>query len=207
VVSTVRPATNASLRLPPALLAAALAAVAVALSLTTTAAAATRHHRAATRCAGAHRRIAGTAPTALKAAVVCLINQQRTGRGLPALHANQDLDHSAQGWTTHLVRSHQFTHGADFASRITRAGFHWSAAGENIATGYPTPSAVVRAWMGSTGHCQNILDPSYRAVGTGVSAGAAVTDAPGTWTQDFALRMGQRPASGNTGPESGCPYR
>jgi uncharacterized protein YkwD len=189
-------------------MAAALAAVAVALCLTATAAAATRHahHRGATRCAGAHRKIAASSPSALKSAVVCLINRQRRGHGLPALRANRDLDHSAQGWTRNMVVHHDFTHGSDFASRITRAGFHWSAAGENIATGYATPSAVVRAWMASTGHCQNILDPSYRAVGTGVSARAAVTDAPGTWTQDFALRMGQAPASRNTGPEAGCPY-
>jgi uncharacterized protein YkwD len=187
--------------------AAALAAVAVALFLTATAGAATRHaHRGAARCAGAHRKIDASRPGALKAAVVCLINQQRTRRGLPALRANRDLDHSAQGWTRQMVDHHDFTHGADFASRISRAGFHWSAAGENIATGYATPSAVVRGWMASTGHCQNILDPSYRAVGTGVSARAAVTDAPGTWTQDFALRMGQAPASRNSGPEAGCPY-
>jgi uncharacterized protein YkwD len=189
--------------------AAALVAVAVALLLTAGASAATRHrhrHHAEARCAGAHRRIAASTASALKAAVVCLINQQRSGRGLPALRANTDLDHSAQRWTRVLVTHHEFTHGSNFASRITAAGFHWSQAGENIATGYPTPSSVVRGWMGSTGHCENILDPSYRAVGTGVSPRAAVPTAPGTWTQDFALRLGQRPASRDTGPAAGCPY-
>jgi uncharacterized protein YkwD len=105
-----------------------------------------------------------------------------------------------------MVTRHWFTHGSDFAGRITAAGFRWSQAGENIATGYRTPSSVVRGWMASTDHCQNILDPSYRAVGTGVSRGAAIPSDPGTWTQDFGLRMGQRPASHNTAPADGCPY-
>jgi uncharacterized protein YkwD len=105
-----------------------------------------------------------------------------------------------------MVTHHEFTHGSDFAQRITAAGFRWSQAGENIAAGYRTPSSVVRGWMASTDHCQNILDPTYRAVGTGVSAGAALPSDPGTWTQDFALRMGQRPASHDGAPAAGCPY-
>ena len=28
----------------------------------------------------------------------------------------------------------------------------------------------------------------------------------GTWTQDFGLRMGQPPASGDWAPAGGCPY-
>ena len=139
--------------------------------------------------------------------MVCLINQERAQRGLPALQANVDLDHSAQRWTQVMVSRHEFTHGANFAERISAAGFHWSQAGENIATGYRTPASVVRGWMASTGHCENILDPSYRAVGTGVSPGAALPSDPGTWTQDFALRMGEHPASHNGAPAAGCPYR
>jgi hypothetical protein len=60
--------------------------------------------------------------------------------------------------------------------------------------------------MRSTGHCQNILSPIYRMVGTGVSGGAPEGNDSGTWTQDFGLWMGQHPASGNYGPAGGCPY-
>lgn len=193
-------------------MAALLAALAVVSIATATAGAASRHrarahrHRTATRCAGAHRPIGKSRPAAVKAAVVCLINQQRTERGLPALRANADLDHSAQRWTDVMVTHHEFTHGADFAERIKAAGFRWSQAGENIAAGFRTPSAVVRGWMASAGHCQNILDPSYRAVGTGVSAAAAIRSYRGTWTQDFGLRRGERPASHDGAPAASCPY-
>ena len=52
--------------------------------------------------------------------------------------------------------------------------------------------AVVAAWMASPGHCRNILDPDYSAVGTGL-VNAAIepfSSQPATWTQDFALPMG-----------------
>jgi uncharacterized protein YkwD len=192
--------------------AALTAAVAVASVSTATAGAASRHHAAASRhhavarCAGAHRPIAGSRSGAMRAAVVCLINQQRTERGLPTLQANVDLDRSAQRWTRVMVTHHEFTHGTNFAGRISAAGFHWSQAGENIAAGFRTPASVVRGWMASTGHCENILDPSYRAVGTGVSPAAPYSSYRGTWTQDFGLRMGQRPASHDGAPAAGCPY-
>ena len=50
--------------------------------------------------------------------------------------------------------------------------------------------------------------PIYRDVGTGVSDGSTFTrnGAPGTWTNDFGLLMGQHAASGNWGPAEGCPY-
>jgi uncharacterized protein YkwD len=185
-----------------------IAAVAGSLTLSATAAAAApaihRQHPSSA-CAGAGTAIAASTRPALRAAVVCLINRQRTSRGLPQLIADSKLDRSAQDWTNELVSHHEFTHGADFAARITAVGFRWSQAGENIATGFITPASVVAGWMRSTGHCANILDPAFREVGTGVSAGATIVSR-GTWTQDFGLLMDQRPASSNRTPAAGCPY-
>ena len=164
-------------------------------------------HRGARGCAAAHTPIRRASRRAIKAAVVCLVNIQRTSRGLPRLRENNRLDRSAQGWTNVMVRVHDFTHGADFASRISAVGFDWSTAGENIAAGFQTPAAVVRAWMASPGHCRNILSPAFLDVGTGVSLGAvAGAGGSGTWTQDFGLPMGHNAPSGNSGPANGCPY-
>jgi uncharacterized protein YkwD len=143
----------------------------------------------------------------MRSAVLCLVNRERTSRHLPRLAGNGRLNRSAQGWTNEMISHRDFTHGADFASRISAVGFDWSNVGENIAAGFHTPASVVRAWMQSTGHCQNILSPVYRMVGTGVSGGAPDGNDTGTWTQDFGLWMGQHPASGNYGPAEGCPYR
>ena len=167
-----------------------------------------RHARKAVACRGADARVGHASSQVLRAAVVCLINQQRASHHLPALTASPQLNHSAQGWTNAMVSSDQFTHGTNFASRISAAGYVWRSAGENIATGFATPRAVVKAWMGSTGHCQNILNPSYRNVGTGVSNHPVrgYATGAGTWTQDFALGMHDSPPSGNSSPMSGCPY-
>jgi uncharacterized protein YkwD len=159
-------------------------------------------------CMGANTPIRAASRDSLQSAVVCLINQQRSARGLAALNASSRLDRSAQGWTNVMVSRGVFSHGTDFSARITAAGFDWSNAGENIATGYGTPATVVSAWMASTGHCQNILSPVYTEVGTGVRdlPIAGSSSAGGTWTQDFGLLMSQHAPSGNYGPADGCPY-
>jgi uncharacterized protein YkwD len=144
----------------------------------------------------------------MRSAVVCLINYQRASRRLPALHADHRLNDSAQGWSNWMVANHNFTHGADFAARITAAGFRWSAAAENIATGYRTPRRVVDGWMASAGHCENILNPTFRNVGTGVNPHpvAGFASGPATWTQDFGLPLGRSAPSHDWAPAKRCPY-
>lgn len=144
----------------------------------------------------------------MDAAVACLVNAQRAHFGLPPLQEQPQLESSAQQWTNSMVSAGDLTHGVDFAARIAATGYVFQTAGENIATGFLTPSDVVSGWMHSAGHCRNILTPSYRDVGTGVSPypvrGWAST--PATWTQDFGLSMRQTAPSANWGPANGCPY-
>jgi uncharacterized protein YkwD len=167
-----------------------------------------RHAGVDRACAGADARVGHASPQLLRSAVVCLINRERSLHHLPPLSASSLLNRSAQGWTNVMVSSDQFSHGTNFAGRISAAGYVWRSAGENIATGFSTPRAVVHAWMGSTGHCENILNPTFRNVGTGVSTRPVKGFATGigTWTQDFALGMHSSPPSGNTRPMDGCPY-
>ena len=107
-----------------------------------------------------------------------------------------------------MVATHSFTHGTNFAARISAAGFKWSSAGENIATGFMTARQVVNGWMASMGHCENILSPTYRDVGTGVNRHGigGYSTGPATWTQDFALPMGRSAPSRRSGPMDSCPY-
>jgi uncharacterized protein YkwD len=198
----------------------ALAVIAAATVLVGSAAARQHHrlnhghaHRLAVQtvprfCAGADVPAVGASVSSMRTALVCLINQQRVHRGLPRLRDDARLDRSAQGWTARMVATETFSHGADFAARISDAGLVWQRAGENIATGFVTPRAVVTAWMASVDHCQNILNPSYADVGSGINPhpvlGFAARGA--TWTQDFALPMGSRVPSRNWAPSRGCPY-
>jgi uncharacterized protein YkwD len=185
-------------------------AAALALALTPAAATASTHGRrahAGSVCADADTRAIGAPVGAMRSAVVCLINQQRARHHLPALRANGQLDRSAQGWSNTMIRIRQFTHGSSFWLRISDVGYQWSSVGENIATGFSTPRQVVAGWMASTGHCQNILSPTFADVGTGVNTNRLGPYGPATWTQDFALAMGHHAPSHNSGPARGCPYR
>jgi uncharacterized protein YkwD len=167
-----------------------------------------RQTRATRGCAGPNAAVGGASVKALRAAVVCLINLQRTSRRLPPLRASLQLDRSAQRWTDEMVASGAFSHGTNFGERISATGYVWRAAGENIATGFETPTSVVNAWMASTGHCQNILNPAYDNVGTGVNRRVVRgwATGSGTWTHDFALSAFRSPPSANWGPAIGCPY-
>jgi uncharacterized protein YkwD len=105
-----------------------------------------------------------------------------------------------------MVTHQLFSHGQNFAARISQAGYRWSSAGEDIAIGFETPSSVVSAWMGSSPHCRNILDPNFTAVGTGTvgAAGGQAQSGAATWTEDFAAPFGAS-RSGNWGPaDSRC---
>jgi uncharacterized protein YkwD len=152
---------------------------------------------------------ATSAPAPLiNAAVQCLINQERTSRGLPPVTDNPQLDSSAQNWSNWMVTNNQFTHGNNFAGRINATGYKWQTASENVATGFNTPRDAVAGLMSSPEHCMNILDPTIRDVGTGFVTApvASVVPQGSTWTQDFGLQMSAHAPSNNTAPMNGCPY-
>jgi uncharacterized protein YkwD len=157
-------------------------------------------------CANANTPAVSATKQAMRDAVVCLINKQRSEHGLPILNEQPQLARSAQSWTNTMVVRNDFTHGTAFQNRISAVGYNWSTAGENIASGFATPEAVVNAWMASPGHCRNILDPQYASVGTGVSSSPvkSAASSPATWTQDFGLAMGQSAPSHNWAPANSC---
>lgn len=78
--------------------------------------------------------------------------------------------------------SHTGSDGSTMVQRIDRVGFPWRSAAENVAYGYPSATAVMGAWMNSTGHRRNILS-SNTHIGVGLAYGA---DGLPYWTQVFA---------------------
>jgi uncharacterized protein YkwD len=175
--------------------------------------AAVRGHAAGVRDGCADATVAATtAPAqAMRNAVVCLVNFERRRYHLPSVLQVHKLTSSAQRYTVEMVRRNVFSHtapgGSNPGARMTAAGYQWSWAGENIASGYPTPLAVVTGWMHSQGHCYNMLAPVFSNIGVGVSPHATgAANVPSTWTQDFGLPMGHRAPSRNWGPANSCPH-
>jgi len=84
--------------------------------------------------------------------------------------------------------SHTGSDGSSLGVRITREGYEWWSCGENIAVGYPTVSAVIQGWLGSEGHCRNIMNPGFEEIGAGVAEGP-YSGMPSAryWTFDLAI--------------------
>lgn len=101
------------------------------------------------------------------------MNQVRTAHGVQPLRADARLEQAARSHSSKMLRVGVFFHGA-FSARIRGVGIHAPRVGENLAWGVGRLSrarAIVRMWMASPGHRQNLLHPGYRLVGIGALRG------------------------------------
>lgn len=113
-------------------------------------------------------------------AVLHELNLERRAHHLPILHMDQRLRLSARWHNLTMARyntmSHQLPGELDFARRISRAGYHWSYAAENIGwNSRMTRAGVVTLQKimynekaPDNGHRANILSTKYRQVGVDV---------------------------------------
>jgi uncharacterized protein YkwD len=80
---------------------------------------------------------------------------------------------------------HEGSDGSNSGERMTRAGYKWQVAGENVAAGQSDAESVVAAWLASPGHCATLMSPLYTE--TGVAFALAPGKNPAVyWTQVFA---------------------
>jgi uncharacterized protein YkwD len=90
-----------------------------------------------------------------------------------ALTLSGTLNAAATAHAVDMATRGYFDHtgldGADAGTRMQRAGYPWSAWGENIAAGQPTASAAVDGWFASAGHCANFMSPHFTNVGFGLA--------------------------------------
>jgi uncharacterized protein YkwD len=168
--------------MPKIRIAAAVAAVA-ALAVPSSAAA----------CAHANQNPNDITLREAKQATLCLLNKERTKRGIRKLHDNPRLDLASRRHANDMSRRHYFDHG-DFVGRIKAArylkGARGYTLGENIAWGswdYATPASIVDGWMHSPGHRANILNGRFHEIGLGIARGAPVggQERGGTYVTDF----------------------
>ena len=115
-------------------------------------------------------------PTTPELAIVREINNQRRTRGLAGLQIAGRLVRAARAHTRDMLKHDRLSHdsgdGTPFSRRLGRLGF--KRAGETVAW---VPSdcdapTVVRYWLESPPHAQQLLARRYRRVGIGHLAGA-----------------------------------
>jgi uncharacterized protein YkwD len=87
----------------------------------------------------------------------------------------------------HQLFSHTGSDGSTAGARIAREGYDWRTYGENIAVGYRSVSAVMQGWLGSEGHCRNIMDPAFAEIGAAFAEGPYQQNPAALyWTFDLA---------------------
>jgi len=136
---------------------------------------------------------------AVREAILCLHNEIRAQRDLPALRQDFRLRRAALGHSSDMVSRRFFEHTTPagvtmvdriLAARYTSRDIGWSL-GENLAWGtgrLATPRSVMRAWMESPSHRANILKRNYREIGIGIVTGVPTSSAAGaTYTADFGV--------------------
>lgn len=126
---------------------------------------------------------ADTAVADYEREVVRLVNVERSKQGLKPLSSDWELSRVARYKSEDMRKNNYFSHtsptyGSPF-QMMKSFGIKYKTAGENIAKGYKTPTAVVTGWMNSSGHRANILNPTFTHIGVGYVQNGSY------WTQMF----------------------
>lgn len=133
---------------------------------------------------------------AWEAQVVAAVNRVRKEAGLRKVRPCPTLRAAAQAYAERMAAEDFFSHvppeGIELGQRLRDAGVKGRRMWENIAAGETTAEGVMRMWLESPLHKQNILEPKARRIGVGVALNPDSTY--GTyWVQDFGVKKSCKP--------------
>jgi hypothetical protein len=107
--------------------------------------------------------------------VTLLTNQWRSVNNIPDLKTNETLTRAAQAKAEDMASKSYFAHQSPDGSQpwdwISRAGYQYAYAGENLAVNFTDSGYVVEAWKNSPTHNMNLIGPRYTETGVGVATG------------------------------------
>lgn len=102
-------------------------------------------------------------------------NKERQQKGLSTLVQNPNLDAAARAKAENMFEENYWAHfsptGKDPWGFITKAGYKFVYAGENLAKNFQNSDEVVQAWMNSPSHRDNLLNSKYQEIGIAVVDG------------------------------------
>jgi hypothetical protein len=106
--------------------------------------------------------------------IISLTNGQRNQAGLNTLQINDQLTQAAKAKAQAVLDSQIFDHtinGKRFSTWIKATGYQYNIVGENLAIDFVTSEGLMRAWMASPEHRENILGDEYTEIGVGIAEG------------------------------------
>ncbi len=107
--------------------------------------------------------------------LISLINQARQNNNLSSVSLNKTLNETADLKVNDMLTNNYFEHTSP--SGITpwfwfkKAGYNYAYAGENLAIDFAQTDDVFSAWMASSAHRDNILNPNFNEIGLAVKNG------------------------------------
>lgn len=107
--------------------------------------------------------------------LIQLTNTERKINGRSMLRVNTKLAKAAEKKANDIMARGYFSHttpeGKPFYQWIQEANYTYKSAGENLAISFISNEDATAAWMKSTTHRENILDPHYTDIGIAVAIG------------------------------------
>lgn len=101
-----------------------------------------------------------------------LTNRERRMKNLPALKVHPQLMKAAREHAVNMAKQQKLDHqldGKDLANRLKALEYAFSEAGENIAHKPVTARLVMKKWMDSEDHRNNILSEEFVEIGLGMA--------------------------------------
>lgn len=109
------------------------------------------------------------------AKIVELTNKARLDAGVSKVSYNADLSAAALAKATDMFKNNYWAHispaGVEPWYFITRSGYEYQHAGENLARDFADSNSIVKAWIASPTHKQNLLDARFKDIGIAVMDG------------------------------------
>lgn len=119
--------------------------------------------------------VKGASTEALAQNIIVLTNQERQKAGRNVLYENQTLDEAAEAKLNDMFAKNYWDHlgpnGETAWDFISDENYQYEVAGENLARGFTNSKDVVRAWMASPTHKQNMLNARFQEIGLAVGSG------------------------------------
>jgi uncharacterized protein YkwD len=102
---------------------------------------------------------------------------ERSFAPAPPVKLSDTLASVAFGHAADMAAHDYFEHedlaGHSPADRVRAVGYREKLVGENIAYGPESTEEVMRGWLDSPGHCENIMDPRFAEMGIAFAPGHA----------------------------------
>ncbi|MEX1997484.1 MAG: CAP domain-containing protein [Candidatus Andersenbacteria bacterium] len=137
--------------------------------------------------------------TITAARIVQLTNNERKKADLSELTVNSQLTNAAQQKGQHMLQEDYFAHisptGVTPWFWMSKVGYTYQIAGENLAIDFIEAEDVVAAWLASPTHKENMLHTQYTETGIGVVTGEFQGGTSTIVVHMFGLPPGQQAPS------------